>query len=47
MNKKIKIIIIAIMAIILGLIGWHFTGLYKESKIMAEKKMNEYLEENK
>jgi len=33
--------------IVFALVIWHFTGLYREGKVIAEKKLNDYLEENK
>jgi len=47
MDKKIKIVIIGICAVLGGLVIWHFTGLYKEGKVITEQKLNRILEENK
>ena len=47
MNMKIKMLLISSVAIVGGLVVWHFTGLFKEGRELTEKKLIEYLEANK
>jgi hypothetical protein len=47
MNIKVKMLLISSLAIVGGLIIWHFTGLYREGRVITEKKLVDYLEMNK
>lgn len=47
MNTRVKVLLVSSIGIVGGLLIWHFTGLYKEGRVIAEKKLAEYLEANK
>jgi uncharacterized membrane protein YvbJ len=48
MNKKVISAICGLIAVLVGLVAWHFIGNYQDSKRLVEKKLNEkMLEDNK